>query len=501
MGRTRFVWVAAALAVASVAALACGSSTTPTPVPTSTAALAPSAAVVPAPAVEPAVAAVEVGAPEAATQDYITVLRAMSERSDVLAEEVFGPIGDAPGPAAALPLLAEGLPRLIEGAQTDIDELGALEVPDHYTADQERLVTFLRDQIELWRRQLEAVEARDELALRALSVEEGTLGRNFVTGLSESFRELVITSEEAREAAEIFAGLNDEESAYLDTVTAGFEEFGKRVAAFGQVLSRQFADSRTMLEALRGAGAGTAFEAVQEVIAPTQPPPRFEADHELLLSYLEGVVRLDREVGKAVEDGDPVHFVVSNFELARVETSVRAALGVSPQVREIAFGQLAYAFRSPGPDVLDGGYRERLYTTLPEFRARFPRTGPDYLAFNLDREDAYQVVTLSAPGFLAMIEDAQESLAALTPTDELRGDHDRLVKYFEETLAGQQAIVDAATAGDLSGMRAGMGRTHSTFCETAKGFSDDARPVVHVQFGGDPENRDSPRECGPPPAP
>ena len=255
------------------------------------------------------------------------------------------------------------------------------------------------------------------------------------------------------------------------------------------------------MEALRGAGAGTAFEAVQEVIAPAQPPPRFEADQELLLRYLEGVVRLDREVGKAVEDGDPVHFVVSNFELARVETSVRAALGVSPQVRELAFGQLAYAFRSPGPDVLDGGYRESLYTTLREFRARFPRTGPDYLAFNLDREDAYQVVTLSAPGFLAMIENAQDSLAALTPTDELSEDHDRLVKYLEETLAGQQAIVDAAAAGDLSGMRAGMGQTHSAFCEAAKSFSDEAKPVVHVQFGGDPENRDSPRECGPPPTP
>ena len=495
MGKTRFVWVAVALAVASVAAIACGSSTTPTPVPTSSPTPVPTATVV------PAVAAVQAGAPEAVTQDYVTVLRAMSERSDALAKEVFGPLENATGPAAALPLLAEGLPRAIEGAETDISELEALEVPDDYLVDHGRLVTFLRDQIELWRRQLEATETRDVLAFRALSVEEGTLRRNFVTRLSESFRELVLVSEEAQEAAEIFGGLSDEESAYLDTVTAGFEEFSKRVAVFGQVLSRQFADARTMLEALRGAGAGTAFEAVQEVIAPVQPPPRFEADHELLLRYLEGVVRLDREVGKAVEDGDPVHFVVSNFELGSTETSVRAMLDLSPQVRAIAFGQLAYALRPPGPDVLDGGYRESLYTTLREFRARFPRTGPDYLAFNLDREDAYQVVALSAPGFLATIENAQDNLAALTPPDELREDHDRLVKYFEETLAGQQAIIDSAAAGDLSGVRAGMGLTHSAFCQAAKGFSDAAKPVVHVQFGGDPENRDSPRECGPPPTP
>ena len=225
------------------------------------------------------------------------------------------------------------------------------------------------------------------------------LARNALSDLSESFLEFSLVSEEAREFARVFAGLSDEESAYLDTVTMGFEEFGKRVAVFGQVLSRRFADTRVLLEALKGAGA--AFEAVQVVIAAATPPPRFEADHSLLLSSLEEAVRLDQEIGKAIEDGDPVHFVVSNFELGNNEAAVRAALELSPQVRNIANQGPAFALRDPGPEVLDGGYRQDVYTIFREFSVQFPEGGPDYLAFNLLPDDAYQVVARAAPRFIA----------------------------------------------------------------------------------------------------
>lgn len=67
-----------------------------------------------------------------------------------------------------------------------------------------------------------------------------------------------------------------------------------------------------------------------------------------------GVVRLDREVGNAVEEGDPVYFVISNFGLGTAETTVEAALGLSSQVRSVVFRDLP-------PEVLDEGYREGLH--------------------------------------------------------------------------------------------------------------------------------------------
>ena len=135
---------------------------------------------------------------------------------------------------------------------------------------------------------------------------------------------------------------------------------------------------------------------------------------------------------------------------------------------------------------------------MREFRVRFPRTGPDYLAFNLLPEDAYQVVSRAAPGFIATIETARDGLAALTPPEDLSDDHANLVRYFDETLAAQGAVLDSAAAQDLGGLRDGMGQTRGVFCETAEGLSDEIKPVVSVQFGappGPPSTRPS-LDCG-----
>ena len=361
---TRLAWVTVALAVVALAAAACGGSATPTPEPTSTVPPDPTATTLPSPSPEPTatptLASAEVGAQKTARQEYAAAVRAIQEEGDARLEGIFEPVSNAPPGPSGLPLLADALPKAIEGLQGDIAKLEALAVPEDYAADHQRAIIFLRDQIDQWRRELEAAKAGDELKLRELDVEGEMLARNMLSDLSESFRDFFLVSEEAREFGEVFGGLSDEESAYLDTVTRGFEEFAKRNAVFGQVLQRQFADTRVLLEALKGAGAGTAFEAVQVVIAAATPPPRFEADHALLLSSLEEAVRLDREIGRAIEEGDPVHFVVSNLELGNNEAAVRAALEFSPQVRNIALQQLAFALREPDPEVLDGGYREDL---------------------------------------------------------------------------------------------------------------------------------------------
>ena len=231
MRRTRSAWVVGAIALASVAAVACSSPTEPSP----TATPVPSSATEPvaAPTSDPAAA---VGNEiESATQVYPAAVRALSERSDARREEIFNPVENAPpGPAGFLPVLAAALPLAIEGAQADIAALEVLAVPEEYSADQTRVLSYLEDQIALWRRELDAVEARDELTLRETSIESETLVRNFISDLSPPFREFFLVSEEARQLGELFGGLDDAESAYLDTLNAGFEEFRKRNAVFGR---------------------------------------------------------------------------------------------------------------------------------------------------------------------------------------------------------------------------------------------------------------------------
>ena len=490
--RIRSVWITAVFAVITIVSIACGSSDSPTPVPTS--APTPESTATPIPSPTPA-PAVEARAPS--REEYAAAVRALSERADARGEEIFEPLERAASPVEFLRAMSLALPQVIEAVQEDITAFEALDAPDDYGADHRRILAYLRDQLVLLGRQLETVRAEDELRFRELSVEEETLQRNLVSDLSQSFREFFLTTEAARVAGEVFGGLTDEESAYLDTLVLGFEEFGKRVAVFGQALSRQFADERAMLKALADAGAGTAFEAVHQVIEPVTPPARFEAAHELLLEYLEGVVRIDRVIGQAARDGDAVQFAVSNLELATAETSVRAVLNLPPQISEIAFRGAEFAFRQPEPEVLDGGYREALYSSLREFRPRFLQTGPDYLAFNIRATHMAEIVSQVSPGFIALLEETRSNVAALSPPDELRDDHQRLIEYFDDTLAAQRAISTAAAAEDLAGVRAGMDLTLESFCDTAKDLSDAIKPVVSVQFGG-PPGTPLPPMCGPP---
>ena len=89
---------------------------------------------------------------------------------------------------------------------------------------------------------------------------------------------------------------------------------------------------------------------------------------------------------------------------------------------------------------------------------------------------------------------------ALSPSSELRDEHDRLIRYFDATLAAQRQIADAAAAQDRAGIQDGQGKTRRAFCETARSLSDSMQPVVFVQFGGPPQDRDLFGECGQPPA-
>ena len=444
-------------------------------------------------------AAVPTSSPASADEIYLAAVRALSEEVERQNEEIFAALEDAPpAPLEFLGVLAELLPEAIASTQGQILEFEGLIPTAGYAADHDRMLSFLRATQELLQRQLAAAEARDDLASRDIDVELGALQRDLLAGLSQSFRDTVLVSDEAVTAGEIFGGMTDEESAYLNTVDAAYEQFRSRNAVFGQTLSQQFSDSRGLLEALQGAGAGTAFEAVQTVLLPVKPPARFAADHELLLTYLTEAVRLDREIGEAIDEVDPVHFVVSNLQLGFGEISAATVIGLSPPVLEIAFPGASQLATAPDPSILTDDYTGPLFTALREFRARFGQTGPDYLAFNLGGEYAFDVVTRAAPGFIATVETALERVRSLTPPDEVRADHDLVVQYLEGVLQAQRDILAAVTDRDSAAIRGGMMESQAAFCDAGASISDALMPSVRVHFEGFPYDRDLARLCGGP---
>ncbi len=435
-----------------------------------------------------AVIAVACGSSDTLSNDeYATEIGALAERTDAREQEI-GKIFEsiAPSPVEILAALSEALPRHIEGVQADIAALEAVEAPDDYSADHQRVLKYLREDLVLSGRALEAVNADDFLRQQQLENDSETLQRNLLADLSESFRSFFLVSEEQQIAGEVFGGLTDEESAYLDVLNEGWQEFARRNAVFAQAVNQQFADERAMLKALADAGAGTAFEAVRTIVEKAVPPARFEAGHALLMNHLNELVRIDRIIGQAARDGDAVRFLVSNFELAGNEASVQALLGVPVQIVEIVFGGQAFAFAAPDPAVLDGGYREQLYNLLREFSARFPRTGPTYTAANLTPTNLDTLVSQVGPGFISTIENARTALANLTPPPEFSSDHDLILQYFDDVLASQNGIAIAAAAGDRNGVELAADGTRSALCDTRDQLSDEIEPVVFVQFGARP---------------
>ena len=319
--------------------------------------------------------------------------------------------------------------------------------------------------------------------MQALQEQQRASQRTLAAELSEAFRESVFVSESAEIVGALFGGLEQAETEYVNALRAGMNEFGRRVTVFAQRLRQQFADTAAFFDALEGAGAGTAFEAAQTAIVQIDPPPAYEADHRRVLEYLDEAVRLDREVGRSIDEGDIVLFAVSNIGLGR--NSGLTAIDVAPSVCAV-LGSPASLCRVP--DGVPGGeYGSALYAALREFSARFGPDGPlqpqlDLLTFISDAE-LFALVAAVTPDLEAMVADARGAVSALAAPGEMAADHDLLVRYFDQTLDALRSMADAAAASDRAGVLTRSREVGELRERVAGELSDAVEPIVAVHFG------------------
>ncbi len=172
-------------------------------------------------------------------------------------------------------VLAAELPAVIASLERSARELEQLVPPAQYAEDQARFVAIERERVAVWEAIVEAAEARDFTRAGELRASLDELSRAGAAALSPEFLELVFVSEEGVQFSQAFGDLEQEEIAYTDGLSTGMREFSSRVAVFGQRFSQQYANSEALLEALDGAGAGTAFEAARDVIVALEPPDSF----------------------------------------------------------------------------------------------------------------------------------------------------------------------------------------------------------------------------------
>ena len=418
--------------------------------------------------------------------EYADAVRAISERRDddiATPVEAIGQAVENQSPEAATGVVAEQLPAIIATIDRSIGELEALTPPERYAADHERLLAAEREMAVVRLRMLEATQAGEFLRVRALQEQQQASERRLAAELSEAFRESVFVSESAADVSALFGGLEQAETEYVNALRAGMNEFGRRATVFAQRLRQQFANTAAFFDALEGAGAGTAFEAAQTAIVQIDPPPAYQADHSRVLEYLDEAVRLDREVGRSIEEGDVVLFAVSNIGLGR--NSSLTAIDVAPSVCAV-LGSPASLCRVPD-EVPGGEYGSALYAALREFSAAFGADGPlqpqlELLTFISDAE-LFALVAAVTPDLETIAADARGAVIALVAPAGMAADHDLLVQYFDQTLDALRSTADAAAASDRGGVLARSREVGELRERVAGELSDAVEPIVAVHFG------------------
>ena len=172
-----------------------------------------------------------------------------------------------------------------------------------------------------------------------------------------------------------------------------------------------------------------------------------------------------------------------------------AALELAPAVCTVLIG-------GGGPGVppicraaeeLPGGdYGVQLHATIREFSARF---GPDgqlpgqlsLLTF-ISEDELFALVDALVPELTAIVEAARDSVQALEPAAGMEADHERLLRFFDDTLGTLQSITDAAAAADRDGILSGSGELGELRIMTADDLSDTIAPIVIVHFGAVPDS-------------
>jgi hypothetical protein len=389
---------------------------------------------------------------EATVAAYVASIEAISADTEELIREAFdSAFAETEGQSfdSLLPEYSGALDGVIAAERDALARVETLDPPEVFVADQERWIVLAMDRIDAVTRQQAAADAGDTELIAQIDIELASMQREGLAGLSPEFGRYFATSDGAVAAAALFGDLSAEETDYLDAVAKGWDEFGRRVRAYSEAVSRSYTSDELLLLALLDAGAGEAFAAVLAVIIEIDPPPSYVDGHAQLLAYLDELVALDTEIAEAAEAGDVVGFEVANYRM--VVAGGRFHLAAPPSLVAVN-GPTAVLV--PPEDLPGGAYGQALWEALKRFQILalsqtistgvFPITSDDKLA---------QTIAEVMPTAIKLTEDAVASVDALAPPAEFQAGHDRMLVYLGGLVELRQSILQAAAVGDLDALR------------------------------------------------
>ncbi len=279
--------------------------------------------------------------------------------------------------------------------------------------------------------------------------------------------------------------LSSEEEEYFEEVRAAQALSVSKFENFGEIFGQAWPLRSLLIDALLEAGVGTAFTGTLQVLEELTPPERFRADHERMVEVTRELVRVDGEAAQAVKDDDLARFVLLNGELGQVSSSVAPGFSMAFCEHTDVGGELC----GPAGPVPGGEYGASVNEALRRFEPRFG-TGMGVLAFPLTlRPDEFATV-LATQGstFREQLQEVRAQVGSLTPPEELRADHDRLVAYYDGFIDRVNKLIAATEAGDVETARNQIFGFQGQFCETRQSFSSSQfKELVGVHFRADPD--------------
>jgi hypothetical protein len=432
--------------------------------------------------------AADVETQKTAETTYAESLKSISAEMDSIIEEAFESVfAQAEGLAfeALLPALSAALGKAISVQQDAIARYEALAPPQKLAADHERHIQVLRDQIEAWTRQQAAADAGDTELVAQIDLELQSLTRQALADLSSGFAQYIV-DESAEVFGELFAGLDSDETNYLNAVAEGWDEFARRNRDFGAALQQSYANDEALLQALLNAGAGEAFAVVRAVIVEIDPPASYADGHDRLVAYLDETVALDSIIAKAAENGDVVGFEVANYELALA--GARFTLEAPPSLVSVISDPVDQV---PPPGLPGGTYGDDLWQALGRFRTLALRQQIFSGVFPVVSE-GNQAATIAAvmPTTIQLTNETIAEIEALEPPAELQKGHVRILAYLGELLNLRRSVLQAATIGDLDALRtygelggfAAQRAETELWCEALADMADDPIEPITATF-------------------
>lgn len=426
---------------------------------------------------------------ETSDSSYVeSVSRIGAETSSIIEDAFEAVFAQAEGQAfeQLLPDYSVALGVAISANQDAIARFEALDPPETFVADHDRLIQFLQNEVEVWTRQQVAADEGNLELMAQIDLELQSLLRNALADVSPEFAPYIITPDSRIAAAELFGDLEVDSAAYLDAVAQGWDEFARRNRDFGRALQQSYSSDELLLRALLNAGAGEAFAAARAVIIEIDPPASYVDGHERLLAYLDEAVALDSVVAESAEEGDVVGFEVANYGLALA--GARFALDAPPSLVSVISDPADLV----APDGLPGGqFGEDLWQALGRFRTLALRQQLTTGVFPIiSDENLAAVIAAVMPTGIDLTEDAIDAVAVLEAPDELRNGHDRLLAYFAELLELRKSILQAASVGDIDALRtygelggfAAERAETELWCEALADVADDPIEPVTATF-------------------